>query len=68
MMKEDRSDVVKVAIEGEKTSPSLVRPYLNFVVVTSRCKQRLSFVEIYASHWTVVLFESVNERSHAIIP
>ena len=68
MMEEHGSNIVEVAVEGEKTSPGLVGPNFDLVVVASGNEQRLRFVKVDTSHRSVVLLESINERSHPVIP
>ncbi len=67
-MKKDRSNVVKVAIECEKTSSGLVGPYFDLVVVSTGDEQRLCLVEVNAAYWTIMLLESVNQSAHTIVP
>lgn len=67
-MEEDCADVVKMAIEGEQTSSCLVVPDLDLVVIAARNEQRLCLVEVDSSNWAVVLFKSVDQGSHAIVP
>lgn len=57
-----------MAIQCEKTSPGLVIPDFDLVVVTPGDEEGLGRVKVNASNRTIVLFESVNESSHAIIP
>ena len=59
-MKEDGANVIKVTVECEKTSSSLVRPDLDLVVIATRYKERLRLVKVDTSDRTVVFFESVN--------
>lgn len=68
MVEEDRPNVVQMPIEGEETTPSLIRPDLDLVVVPSRNKQRLRLMEVNTSYWPVMLFESVNECAHPVVP
>jgi hypothetical protein len=68
MMEKHCSDIVQMSIQCEKTPPCLVTPDLDLIVVTSGHEEGLSRVEVNASDRTVVLFESVNESSHAVIP
>jgi hypothetical protein len=67
-VEEDRSDIVQVAIQCEQASPSLVIPDLDLVVIASGHKQGLSWVEVNTTDRSIVLFESVNKCSHAVIP
>lgn len=68
MVEEDGSYVVEMSVQGEQTSPRLVRPDLDLVVVASRDEEGLGLVKIDASNGTVVLFETINKGSHAVIP
>lgn len=68
MVEEDGSDIVEVAVQGEQASPGLIRPNLNLVIVTARDEEGLGVVEIDSSDWTVVLFESINQGPHAVVP
>jgi hypothetical protein len=60
--------IIQMTIQCEQASPSLVVPDLNLVIITSGHKQGLGRVEINASDWAIVFFESVNESSHAVVP
>lgn len=60
MVKEDGSDVVEMAVEGEKATSSLVRPDFNLVVVTARDEKRLCLVEVDTTNRTIVLLEAIN--------
>lgn len=44
MVEEHGSDIVQMAVESKETSPGLVRPDLDLVVVASRNEERLLFV------------------------
>jgi uncharacterized protein YuzE len=68
MVEEDGADVVQMAIECEQASPRLSAPDLNLVIVTAGDEEGLCWVEINSSNGAVVLFETINEGSHAIIP
>ena len=59
VVEEDCSNVVEMAVQCEQASSSLVRPYLDLVVVASRNEEGLCLVEVDASDWPVVLFESI---------
>lgn len=67
-MEEYSAHVIQVAIQCEKTPASLVVPDLNLVVVTSRHKQGLGRMKVDTADGAIVLFESVNESSHAVVP
>ena len=68
MMEEDRPDVVQVPIEGEETSPCLIRPNLNLVIITAGDEERLCLMEVNASNGSIVLFKSIDQGAHAVIP
>jgi hypothetical protein len=68
MVKEHGSNVVQMAIERKETSSALVGPNLDLVVIAPRHEQRLRFVEVYASDRPVMLFETVYQSAHAVIP
>lgn len=68
MVKEHGANIVQVAIQGEKTTSCLVRPDLDFVIVSSGNEERLCFVKVNASDRTIVLFEAVDQGSHSIVP
>ena len=68
MVKEDCAYIVQVAIEGKETSPALVRPDLDFVIIPTRDEEGLSFVEVNASNRTVVLLEAIDQGTHPVIP
>lgn len=68
MVKENSPNVVQMTIEREKTPPRLIRPDLYFVVVSTGYEQRLGLVEIDASNRPIVLFETVYQSTHPVIP
>ena len=68
MMEKDCPDIIQVSIQSEETAPRLQRPNFDLIVVSSRYEKWLSFMEIYASNWTIVLFESIDQRAHSVIP
>lgn len=68
MVEEDCPHIVKVAIEREKTSSCLVGPDFDFIVVSAGNEQWLGLVEVDATDWAVVLFKSVDQRSHTVVP
>lgn len=68
MVEENSANVVKMTIKREKTSPRLMRPHLDFVVVAPRNEQGLRIMEVNAPYWSIVLLETVNESAHAIVP
>ena len=68
VVEEDGAHIIEMATEGEETSPRLQRPDLDLVVVASGDEERLCLVEVDAAHRAVVLFEAVDESSHAVVP
>jgi len=68
MVEEYGPHIVQVTIEGEQTSSRLVRPHLDFVVVSAGNKEWLRLVKVYTSNWAVMLFKSVNQCAHTIVP
>ena len=44
-MEEDGTDIVEMAVEGEKTFASLVVPDLDFVIIATGYEERLSGME-----------------------
>lgn len=68
MVEEHGTNIVKMAIEGEQAAPGLVRPNLDLVIITTGDEERLRLVEVDTSNWSIVLFESINQSSHSIIP
>jgi len=68
VVKEYSSYIIQVTIECKDASPCLVRPNLDLVVVSPRYEKRLGLVKVDASDRPVMLFESINESSHTIIP
>jgi hypothetical protein len=68
VVEEDGPYVVEMPVESEQASSSLIRPDFDFVVVSSRHKQRLRLVEIDPTNRPIVLLESIDQGSHAIVP
>jgi hypothetical protein len=68
VVEENGSDVVKMAAQGEKAAPGLQRPDLDLVIVTSGHEEWLGLVEIDTTNGAIVLLESVDQRSHAVVP
>lgn len=68
MVEEHRPDVIQMAIQRKQTSPRLITPHLDLVVVASGHEEGLGWVEVNGSNGAIVLLESINQRSHAIIP
>ena len=68
MVKEDGSNIIQVTIQGEEAATGLVRPDFDLIIIAARYEQRLSLVKVNASYWTIVFFESIDKRSHAVVP
>lgn len=68
MVEENCTDIVQVTIKRKDAASCLVGPDFNFVIITAGHEERLCFVEINAPDRTVVLFESVNQCAHAVVP
>ena len=68
MVEEDRSNVIEMAVKCKEASPGLIRPYLDFIIVSARHEQWLSLVKVNAAHWPVMFLESVDQGSHSVIP
>lgn len=68
MVEEDGADVVEMAIQGEQASSCLIGPYFDLIVVTARNEERLRFMKINAADRSIVLFESIDQSSHPVIP
>ena len=62
------TNVIEMSVQGKKASSRLVAPDFDLVVVASRHEDRLCFVKVNSSDRTIVLLETINESSHAIIP
>ena len=67
-MEENRSDVVEMATESEETPSCLIRPHFDLVIVSTRHKQGLCLVKVNSSDRAIVLFESINECPHTVVP
>ena len=67
-MEERRPNVIQMSQEREETFARLVIPDLDFVIIASTDEQRLSLMEMNASHGSVVFVELVDQRLHAIVP
>ena len=63
-MEHSRPDVVKMAQQREDAAPLLVIPHFDLVIVSSRDKKRLLFVEVHSSDGPVVLVKLVKEGAH----
>ena len=68
MVEEDRAHVVQMPIESEQTSPCLIRPHLDLVIIPSRHEQGLCLVEVNPSDRSIMLFEAVYKCSHTVVP
>ena len=68
MVEEDCSDIIQMSIEREETSPGLIRPDFDLVVVPSRDKEWLCLVKINAANWPVMLLEPIDQCAHAVVP
>lgn len=68
MVEENGTNVIQMAVQGEEAASCLIRPNLDLVIVTTRHKEGLCSVKIDATDRTVVLFESINQSAHTIIP
>lgn len=67
-MKENGSDIVEMAIQCEEASSGLVRPDFDLVIVAARYEEGLCFMKIDAADRAIVLFESIYQCSHPVIP
>jgi hypothetical protein len=67
-MKLHGADIIQVTEKGEETATEFVIPHFNFVVVTAGNDEGLEEMEINTADWTVMLFESIDYCSHAVIP
>jgi hypothetical protein len=67
-MELDRSDVIQVTEEREKTAAELVVPDFDFVIVTAGDDEWFKKVKVDPADWPFVFFEAVNDGSHAIVP
>jgi len=67
-MEEYRPNIVEMAVQGEETPPRLIRPYFDLVVVSSGDEQWLCLMKVNTSDRTIMLFKSVDQRAHTIVP
>mmetsp|Transcript_11249 Transcript_11249/g.32344 ORF Transcript_11249/g.32344 Transcript_11249/m.32344 type:complete len:424 (-) Transcript_11249:228-1499(-) len=67
-MELDGADVIQVAQQCEEAASELVIPDLDLVVITSGHDERLLQVEIHTAHGTIVLLETIDDGSDAVIP
>ena len=68
MVEEDSAHIVQVSVQRKKTSPRLIRPDFDFVVVSPRHEQWLGFVKVDAANRSIMLLEPINQCSHAVVP
>ena len=68
MVEEDSSNVVQVAAQSKETSPGLIRPHLDLVVVSTGDEEGLGAMKVDAPHRSIMLLKPVDESSHAIVP
>jgi hypothetical protein len=68
MMEKDCPKIVQMAIQSEEAPACLIRPNLDLVIVPTRNKEGLCFVEVDTPNWAIVLLKPVNQGAHAIIP
>ena len=68
VVKKYRSYVVQVAIKSKKAASSLIGPDLDLVIIPAGYEERLCLVEVNTPDWAVVFLESIDQRSHAVIP
>ena len=62
------SYVVQVPIEGKKATSGLVGPDFDLVIIPTRYEERLCLVKVNPPDWAVMFLESIDQRSHAVIP
>jgi hypothetical protein len=67
-MEEHSAHVVQMPVECKKTSPGLVTPDFNLVIIPSGHEEGLSAMKIDPSNGAIMLLEPVNECPHAIVP
>jgi hypothetical protein len=68
VVEEDGADVVQMAVESEQATARLVGPDLNLVVVATRYEEGLCPVKVDASDGAIMLFEAIDQRTHAVVP
>lgn len=68
MMEENGSNIIKMAVQRKEASSSLVRPDFNLVIIAAGYEEWLCFVKVDTTDWAIVLFESIYQRAHPIIP
>ena len=68
MVKGDCPNIVQVSVEREEAPPCLVRPHLDLVIITPGHKEWLCFVEINPANRAIVLFKTVDQSTHSVVP
>lgn len=68
MMEEDCSNIIQMPIQSKETSTSLVRPDLDFVIISAGNEEGLGLVKVDSSDRAIVLLKSINQGSHTVIP
>lgn len=68
MVEEYCPHVIQMSIQCEQTSPCLVAPHLDLIVVTSGDEEGLRRVKVNAANGAIVFFESIDQGTHAIVP
>ena len=68
MVEKDCANIIQMSIQGKQTSPSLIGPDLDLVIVSTGNEEGLCLVEVDSSYWPIVLLESINQCSHAVVP
>eukprot|EP00963_Diacronema_lutheri_P008926 scaffold776_cov347-Pavlova_lutheri.AAC.124 len=62
------SDVIQVAKQGKQAASKFVVPDFDLIIVSTRHEQRLGSMKVDPPHRAIVLVESIDERSHAVVP
>lgn len=68
MVEEDGANIVQMTVEREQAASSLVGPDFDFIIVPPRYKEGLRLVEVNATDRAIMLFKSVDQSAHAIVP
>lgn len=68
MMEEHGADIIQMSVQGEEASSRLIGPDLDFVIVATGHEKRLGLMKVDATDRAVVLFESINQSAHTIVP
>ena len=61
-------DIIQVPQKSKETTAEFVIPDFDFVVITSTDQQGLGHVKIDSTDGSIVLFETINDSAHAIVP